>query len=65
MDVLYKSCAGLDVHKETVVATVRRAGAKGKTKQETRTFTTMTGALLELADWLAAEGVTHVFLEGR
>jgi transposase len=59
MDILYTSCAGLDVHKETVVATVRRLDAKGKVRQETRTFGTMTSAILELADWLAAEEVTH------
>jgi transposase len=61
--VLYSSCAGLDVHKETVVATVRRLDTKGKVRLKTRTFGTMTGALLELADWLAMEGVTHVAME--
>jgi transposase len=61
--VLYSSCAGLDVHKETVVATVRRLDAKGKVRHKTCTFGTMTGALLELADWLAKEGVTHVAME--
>jgi len=63
MDLLYASCAGLDVHKETVVACVRRLDAKGKVQQQTRTFGTMTGALLELADWLDEQGVTHVALE--
>jgi transposase len=63
MDILYTSCAGLDVHKETVVATVRRMDAKGKVRQQTRTFGTMTGALLELADWLAKHEVTHVAME--
>jgi transposase len=63
MDILYTCCAGLDVHKETVVATVRRLDPKGKVRQETRTFGTMTGALLELADWLATEEVTHVAME--
>jgi transposase len=63
MDIMYSCCAGLDVHKETVVATVRRLNTKGKACQETRTFGTMTGELLELADWLAQEGVTHVAME--
>jgi transposase len=57
MDVLYPCCAGLDIHKDSVVACVRRLTAAGRTHKEVRTFSTMTGALLELSDWLAAEGV--------
>jgi transposase len=63
MDLLYASCAGLDVHKETVVACVRRRDAKGQVQQQTRTFGTMTGQLLELADWLAEQEVTHAAME--
>jgi transposase len=62
MDILYSCCAGLDVHKQTVVATVRRLD-QGKVRQYTRTYGTMTEQLLELADWLEAEGVTHVAME--
>jgi hypothetical protein len=36
MDILYACCAGLDVHKETVVATVRRRLDNGKVRQQTR-----------------------------
>jgi transposase len=39
MEVLYPQCAGLDVHKETVVACVRRM-AGGTVKREVRTFKT-------------------------
>lgn len=63
MDILYAICAGLDVHKDTVVVCVRRIDAKGKVRQETRTFGCTTGQLLELADWLAQEGVTHAAME--
>ena len=63
MDTLYACCAGLDVHKQTVVATVRCRQEGGKVRQETRTFSTMTPALLEMADWLAAAGVTHLAME--
>jgi transposase len=63
MDILYACCAGLDVHKETVVATVRRRLDSGKVVQRTRTYGTMTEQLLELADWLAAEGVTYLAME--
>ena len=62
-DLIYGCCAGLDVHKRTVVACVRRLSPDGRVRRETRTFGTMTAALLELADWLAAEGVSHVAME--
>ena len=58
METIYQCCAGLDVHKKTVVACViTQAG------QQTRTFSTMTKALLELADWLLECQVTHVAME--
>src|SRR5262249_47406951 len=63
MEILYRACAGLDVHKQTVVVCVRRLGAAGQVHQEVRTFATMTRDLLALADWLAAQGVTHLALE--
>jgi transposase len=63
MDVLYSRCAGLDVHKKTVVATIIIFKEKGKQLKETRTFGTMTDDLLALSDWLIAYGVTHVAME--
>jgi transposase len=62
MEILHTCCAGLDVHKETVVACLRRL-VEGKARQEVRTFRTETNQLLALADWLAEEGVTHVAME--
>ncbi len=63
MDLLYSACAGLDVHKDTVVACVRRLDAKGKVQHQTRTFGTKTGQLLALGDWLAEHQVTHLAME--
>src|SRR5438270_17022 len=63
MDTLYACCAGLDVHKNTVVVCVRRLDAKGKVKRQVRTFGTMTRHILELGDWLTREGVTHMAME--
>lgn len=61
MEVLYPRCAGLDVHKDMVMARVRcviepRVDA-------TRSFATTTGALIELQEWLSEQGVTHVAME--
>jgi transposase len=62
MEVLYPHCAGLDVHKDTVVACVRHI-ANGSVKREVRTFKTTTKDLLALSDWLAGEGCTHIAME--
>jgi transposase len=63
MDTLYPHCAGLDVHKDTVVACVRHHAGAGRPRQEVRTFATHTQGLTDLADWLVAEGVTHAAME--
>jgi transposase len=63
MDVLVERCAGLDVHKDTVVACVRTPGKGGKRQQQVRSFGTMTADLLALRDWLIAMGVTLVGME--
>lgn len=63
MDVVYPRCCGLDVHKASVTACRLLPGAGGRPTPEVRTFPTMTADLLELGDWLAAGGVTHVAME--
>jgi transposase len=63
MEVVYDYCCGLDIHKKTVVACVVVPGAGKQPHKEIRTFNTMTADLLELADWLTAQRVTHVALE--
>jgi transposase len=63
MDILHDRCAGLDLHKKTVVACVRTVGPDGRVENQVRTFATMTADLLELADWLAGLGVRHVAME--
>lgn len=63
MDVTFPHCAGLDVHKKTVVACCLTPGPHGAKLSETRTFSTMTADLLALADWLTAKEITHVAME--
>ena len=62
MEVLHARCCGLDVHKETVVACVRRV-IDGKTVKEVRTFSTTTADLIALSEWLAESKCTHVAME--
>jgi transposase len=62
MDVLYRCCCGMDVHKDTVAACVLIREAGGARKQK-RIFGTTTKELLELSDWLHGHEVTHVAME--
>jgi transposase len=62
MEVLYRRCAGLDVHKDTVVACVRIVAA-GAVEREVRSFATTTRGLEALGEWLAGHGCTHVAME--
>jgi transposase len=63
MEVIDPRCCGLDVHKREVVACVVRTEADGTTHKEVRAFGTMTPDILALADWLAAQEVSHVAME--
>ncbi|MHB1179756.1 MAG: IS110 family transposase, partial [Daejeonella sp.] len=56
--VVSRGC-GLDVHKETVVATIKGEGIV----ETTKTFQTFTSSLTDLHDWLKAHQVTHVAME--
>jgi transposase len=62
MEVLHAHCAGLDVHKESVVACVRHM-ADSKVATVVKTFKTTTQELMALSDWLSAEGATHIAME--
>ena len=63
MDIVHTRCAGLDVHKKTVVAAIIVPDPNGCLHKETRSFGTMTADLLVLSDWLMENGVTHVAME--
>lgn len=62
MDLLHPRCAGLDVHKKTVVACVRIAQGD-QVQRLVRTFGTTTAQLFELAEFLTQHEVTDVALE--
>lgn len=64
MDTLHVRCAGLDVHKDTVVACVRVVEeGKSRARTEVLTFGTTTSELCRLGEWLQEEGVTVAVLE--
>jgi transposase len=61
--VVHPCCCGIDVHKREVQACLLVSAPGGRVRQEQRAFATTTAALLALADWLVAEGCTHVAME--
>ena len=63
MEVIIDRVAGLDVHKNTVMAAVRAPDGKGGRSQTVREFGTFTAELMRLRDWLVAEGVTQAVME--
>jgi len=63
MNVVYPTCAGLDVHKKTVVACLLLVSASGEKRKGVRTFGTMTADLLSLCDWLVGYHCPIVAME--
>lgn len=63
MQVTHERCAGIDVHKKTVVVCCLSVAPNGKPQRETRTYDTTTRELLSLCDWLSSEAITQVAME--
>src|SRR5438093_11562742 len=61
MQVLYPRCAGLDVHKDTVVGAVRCVSPP--VHHQVQSFSTTTRGLAALVEWLTSHGCTHVAME--
>ena len=62
MEVILRCCAGLDVHKESVEACIRRMSGVGKVEHEVRHWGTTTRELVEMVG-LCSSGVTQVAME--
>ncbi len=62
MELFHPKCAGLDVHKDSVVACARST-TQGTIEREVKTFETTTRGLLALQQWLSSQGCTHVAME--
>ena len=63
MNMVYERCAGLDVHKKSVVVCAILPDSAGHRHKEHQTFSTMTPDLLRMRSWFTAQGVTHVAME--
>jgi len=63
MEVMYRHCAGIDVHQKTAVVCAITPKPEGGFEQRTRTFSTMTAGLLQRLDWFVGLGCSHVAME--
>ena len=63
MQIVYERCAGLDVHKKSVMACLITPAPNGQPNKERRTFSTMTPDLLRLCDWLKEQECSQVAME--
>ncbi|KWT87592.1 IS110 family transposase [Candidatus Magnetominusculus xianensis] len=63
MEAMLKSCAGLDVHKKTVVCTVLKEDECGNLVKDTREYATFRSNLRDLASWLKKEEVEMAVME--
>jgi transposase len=63
MEVLYRSCCGIDVHQQFLVACLLVVEEKGRQHKELRRFSTMTGELQQCVDWLEAARCQAVAME--
>lgn len=62
MDVIHQRCAGLDVHKDEVVACARTMSGRKVLRTSAR-FSTTTRGLLALSEWLSTHACQLVALE--
>ena len=58
MEVVYRCCCGIDVHKKLIVACLRKGG-----RQELREYGTMTPDIKELEKWLTEAGCEMIAME--
>jgi transposase len=63
VDVVASRCAGIEIGKSEVVVCLRIPGSDGERLSEVRTFSAFAGDVEKLANWLAANAVSHVVME--
>jgi transposase len=63
MKLLYRCCAGLDIHRDTVSACIRRTRGKAETVIEEEVFGAFTQELERLCAWLKKHKVKQIAME--
>jgi len=63
LKIVYPVCCGMDVHKSFIVACVATTDDKGITTYKSKRFSTFTGDLRRLAEWLSENNCRDVCME--
>jgi len=63
VEIVYPTCCGIDVHKNFLVACIAKTDGRGHTAHFMRRFSTNTGDLRKLADWLSVNNCKDVCME--
>lgn len=63
LKIVYPICCGMDVHRDFLIACIASTNAQGVTEYQSRRFSTYTGSLRELRDWLLAHDCRDVCME--
>ncbi len=63
VEIVYPVCCGMDVHKSFIVACIAVTDERSHTEHHIKRFSTFTGDLRRLADWLASYNCRDVCME--
>jgi transposase len=63
VNIVYPVCCGMDVHKNFLIACIATTDERNHTTHQIRRFSTFTGDLRKLADWLAQNNCRDVCME--
>lgn len=63
IEIVYPTCCGIDVHKNFLVACIAKTDERGQTTHLIHRYSTNTGDLRRLADWLLRHGCKDVCME--
>ena len=63
LKTIYSNCAGIDVHKKTIVVTIAKTNKENVTEYETKTFKTFTEDLIKCREWLVSNNTLDVCME--
>ena len=63
LKIVFPICCGIDVHRDFVVACIATTNAQGVTDYKSKRFSTFSGGLRDLRDWLASHNCRDVCME--
>ena len=63
LKIVYQNCAGIDVHKKTIVVAIAKTNDRDITDYQTKSFNAFTEDLIKCRDWLVSNGTKDVCME--